>query len=502
MSKETELKLAVAPEDARRLLRHPLMAGAERLPSRTLLNIYYDTPQFALHQRRVALRLRRQGRQWLQTVKAEGDTAGGLSVRPEWEYPYDGRRFDFAPIDDPALRAWLEGDDILPKLQPVFETRFRREVRRIAADPGSEVEIAFDRGTIEAGGRKAPLCELELERLGGPVAALFDLARQIAQTVALRPEPLSKAERGYRLADIGDARPLPPFAPMDPTHSPVAALRSAVSNALEQFGDPMPVLDQTPDDEGVAQARLAWRRLRAALRALGPVLPGRRTAIIRRALKPVQRRLDKLHGWNLLIAACREADGNADADAIRGAMEERRGKSRARSADALREPAAGLALIDLLALLNEEGPASASDPNDMITLARRHLRRAAKRLRRSAQELGPDGNQRSRLHEAVERLSDQLWLFGALFPAPLTAGDGGLLSALEADLDYLAMLDGAGPKLARADRGQAAQGIAAIGETHLPRYQAILAALPSRLADLRTHRFAWEGEGANDDGQG
>mgnify|MGYP000107532640 CR=1 FL=1 len=87
MPVETELKLTLSPADVPRLLRHRLLASqAKDRPRRqTLLNIYYDTPDLQLHRQRVALRLRRTGKRWVQTIKMQGRAVGGLHQRPEWE---------------------------------------------------------------------------------------------------------------------------------------------------------------------------------------------------------------------------------------------------------------------------------------------------------------------------------------------------------------------------------------------------------------------------------
>ena len=89
MSNEIELKLAL-PEDALPLLqRQSLLRRAVSRKTEQLVNLYYDTPALALHQRGIALRLRKQGRIWLQTVKCAGSSSAGLSTRPEWEAPYN-----------------------------------------------------------------------------------------------------------------------------------------------------------------------------------------------------------------------------------------------------------------------------------------------------------------------------------------------------------------------------------------------------------------------------
>jgi len=107
MADEIELKLAL-PESAQRLLlRHPLLKRARSRDSGRLINLYYDTPSLDLHKAGIALRLRRKGGLWLQTVKCAGTSAAGLSSRPEWEGPYGGQ-FDFSAVDDDKVRRRLE----------------------------------------------------------------------------------------------------------------------------------------------------------------------------------------------------------------------------------------------------------------------------------------------------------------------------------------------------------------------------------------------------------
>ena len=84
------------------------------------------------------------------------------------------------------------------RLQPVFRTRFRRWARLLVLGDGTRIELALDQGRIEAGASEAPICELELELKSGRPEALFELALALQQDLDLRPEPRSKAERGYR----------------------------------------------------------------------------------------------------------------------------------------------------------------------------------------------------------------------------------------------------------------------------------------------------------------
>src|SRR5690606_8076592 len=87
---EIEFKLSCTPDAAQALSRHlTRLTGAA--PRKLLLqNTYYDTPNQDLRAQDIALRIRKQGRLRLQTVKCAGIVSGGLSSRPEWETPYGG----------------------------------------------------------------------------------------------------------------------------------------------------------------------------------------------------------------------------------------------------------------------------------------------------------------------------------------------------------------------------------------------------------------------------
>lgn len=71
MQKETEIKLRVSRETLAALREHPLLkkrnkSGWER---RELMNQYFDTPERDLAQAKVALRLRKDGDDIIQTLR-------------------------------------------------------------------------------------------------------------------------------------------------------------------------------------------------------------------------------------------------------------------------------------------------------------------------------------------------------------------------------------------------------------------------------------------------
>jgi len=198
---ETELKLALAAPDLPRLLSHPLLGASSS--TQRLLNTYFDTPELVLQTRRMAVRERLAGTQWLLTVKTTGHSTGGLSHRQEWEGPTTPGALQFDTlVDDHALvtelMAWR------PHLQALFCTDFERQ-RWVIAHEGAQIEVALDQGRIHVPGTalQEPLLELELELLSGPESALLTLADVLRQTpqgpVALTPSDASKAQRGMAL---------------------------------------------------------------------------------------------------------------------------------------------------------------------------------------------------------------------------------------------------------------------------------------------------------------
>lgn len=198
---ETELKLSLNETDLPRLLGHPLLT--QKGDTQRLLNTYFDTPELALQQRRMAVRERLAGDQWLLTVKTAGQSQNGLSRRPEWEGPTTPGALQFDTlVDDPALAQDLM--TLRPNLRALFCTDFERQ-RWVIAHAGAQIEVALDQGRIHVPGtdRQETLLELELELLSGPESALMALADVLRQTpqgpVGLTPSDASKAQRGMAL---------------------------------------------------------------------------------------------------------------------------------------------------------------------------------------------------------------------------------------------------------------------------------------------------------------
>ena len=286
--REVELKLEVGEADVARLARHPWLQeiGEGRPTTRSLRSVYFDTADLALWHRGLVLRVREIGRRRIVGVKTRGIARGGLVAREEHEAPLASDSRDLrqvtpasllAAIPDPGMRRAIERAASGQRLAPRVETRVRRTTRRLRHGTAS-LELALDVGEVRAGRKSLPLRELELERIGGPTRALYDVALRLARDVPLRPGLLGKAERGFAgLAGRGPeaARAERPALRRGATLE--ATLAGVLGECLRQISANQDAAERGGDPEGVHQMRVGVRRMRSALRLFRNQLPVRET---------------------------------------------------------------------------------------------------------------------------------------------------------------------------------------------------------------------------------
>ncbi|MET1081756.1 MAG: CYTH domain-containing protein, partial [Burkholderiales bacterium] len=203
MSAEVELKLTLPPDQARLLGRNPVLAASTVKGPHTqrFYGIYYDTPDRLLSRNGVALRVRRQGRRWIQTLKEEGRVEGGMHHRPEHESAAPEGKLNLPALQATPVAGLFADPEVMAQLAPIFVTDVRRTIRILKTE-GGEVEFALDRGEVRADQSAEPICELELELKSGSPEAVYDLALTLQEQVRLRIENRSKAERGHALAGL------------------------------------------------------------------------------------------------------------------------------------------------------------------------------------------------------------------------------------------------------------------------------------------------------------
>ncbi|MEW6513689.1 MAG: CHAD domain-containing protein [Pseudomonadota bacterium] len=510
MAEEIELKLALPEEAQRTFLRHPLLRQATHKQAYRLTNLYYDTPALDLRKRGIALRLRAQGKFWLQSVKCAGNRAGGLSARPEWETPYGGH-FDFAAIDDPKVRAWLERPKLANRIAPIFETNFQRTAWTFELVRGTRIELALDRGWIAAGGQREAISEVEIELLEGNPAELFNLAQALAARAPLVLAPLSKADRGYRLFRQIPATPFraEPI-PLASTDTPAEAFRSIALACLDHLQRNHAGAINSEDPEYIHQMRVAVRRLRAALRLFEPLLPEGFAAQLLPALRELMAMLGAARDYDVLLAEIAEPVLRALPDeprlaALVGVITERRFAIRRDALQRLAAPHYGEVVLNTLATLHgldtivgaggtaaEEAESASPTLLDYAEIQLRHLRKKTLALAAQASVDAPETLHALRI--GIKRLRYALEFFAPLAARKPMQRLIEHLVELQDALGQINDLANAGALLMDcADEDQRLrEAVTLIGGWHGPRHQKLLAAVPrglKRLGKLRLPGF-------------
>ena len=245
--------------------------------SRNLRSVYYDTEDHRLHEAGIALRMRRDGRLWIQTVKSDVTLNGGLMRTREVEQHAPGGRLDLSLIPDLALRLQIEETVGDGELAPVCETQMKRSASTLTMENGSKVELAIDTGEIVAGEVSAPFREAELELKEGDVDSLYDLTSRLFPEGGLHLSTLPKSARGYILAETGtietEVAPRNAYGvPLTSEMTSEIAARDVLRECFEQISANVDVVLDTTVPEGPHQLRIGLRRLRSAFGIFRPII--------------------------------------------------------------------------------------------------------------------------------------------------------------------------------------------------------------------------------------
>jgi triphosphatase len=274
MSQEIEIRFAAPERELRRIAKASTLQGFQigRARTRRLKTIYYDTPEFSFSKQGFSLRVRENGRGFVQTLKDQ--SSGALaSERHEYECAVPTADPDLNLIADSGLREQLMGLADGASMKAVFETEIQRTTRSVKSIAGDEIELAVDRGEIcKLMNGHAPLAvsELELELKHGEPAALYEVARCLSRKNPLIVHIESKSARGMRALE-GEAlcahkagrTQLPPDCTAE------EAFRLTLLHCLRHIARNAPAVAEARLPEGVHQIRVGLRRLRAALSAWG-----------------------------------------------------------------------------------------------------------------------------------------------------------------------------------------------------------------------------------------
>ncbi|HEX6722701.1 MAG TPA: CYTH domain-containing protein, partial [Burkholderiaceae bacterium] len=292
-TRQVSTAAAAASEDAGGELEIKLQVPAHALPSlraalrahgastQRLRAHYFDTPDARLAHARAALRLRLERRQWIQTVKTEGQ---GVAHRLEHNVRVKGVAGRLPTVDASRHADSDAGRVLLASLQAApnadlverYATDVQRLACRISDAGGTAIEAALDIGQVVSGEHSMPIAELELEHKGGPTAGLFELAIAWIRHGGLWLNATTKAERGDRLLQPGQApRAVHAQAPhLSSGADGAAVMRAALQSALAQvIANGGTIAEGDDEAEVIHQLRVGLRRLRTVLRELAELSP-------------------------------------------------------------------------------------------------------------------------------------------------------------------------------------------------------------------------------------
>ena len=443
MPTEVELKLSATPAAWSAVRRHRALteANAGWARSTVVISRYYDTPSRELHRHGIALRLRRRGTRWLQTVKGAGDAAAGMHRRTEYEWPLSRASLEPARL---AETPWAElFAKVSGRLVAVFTTEVKRTERALKFDDGTRATLSFDQGAVRAGRKRLPLCEIEIELVDGDVRRLFDLALALCADIPLTLAHASKADQGYALATAQPPRPV--RAGKVALASDVAApqaLAAIATDCLGQITGNAEAMRAGRDGEFLHQLRVGVRRMRSLLQLASGMHDAAAIAAIDRDLVALSQVLGPARDWDVFA-------GTLAAIAPHLADDERSGFNRLRLRAARRrrfhraatQSEAGsqrftcllLALGRLRTGLELATPdlSATALADDALTRSERRLHKRGKRLRQA------DAAARHRARVAAKKLRYAAEFFAPLFRHAGASGYVDGLASLQRTLGHL-----------------------------------------------------------------
>lgn len=288
---ELELKFAV-PSYQQSILRKNI--DTKTAQQQRLSAYYFDTPNQDLAKKGIALRIRFEDSQWVQTLKTAGDgvakrvelnTVLSLTGTPD-TLNVSSLVPDISLITEPTVVAELTNimplDQLAQALTVQYFTDVQRTSRQIKKN-NSRIEIAYDIGKVGIGRlnsqkpannhglTQSDIHEIEFELLEGDPSDLIEVAKTWCKKYKLYLSTVTKAQRGsLLLANKQFAEPVKADLAVLQLHkgiSQFAFLQAVVNNCLVQIlPNASAIAEGSPDGNLVHQLRVGIRRLRTALK--------------------------------------------------------------------------------------------------------------------------------------------------------------------------------------------------------------------------------------------
>lgn len=301
----------IRAEDIEKLDLSPYQLGERE--THDLHDTLLDTDDYKLRSQKNTLRVRYDNDKGILTLKGQKRILGATHYRNEVEVELG----DADPLD---VNSWR--NELTPMVQNLIEdtklkklmTIHNRRRTWVVTLNGDVIgEVALDRGKITANGASEKLHEVEIELKGeGSEADLEAIAAKFTEALPLEPEQRSKAQRAWalyesvetpesKLKSAAERVSMTSDAPLS------EAGRSVLAGLVQKLQVALPIAEDGEDPEGVHQARVATRRMRAVLEELGGVVyEPRRVTVLRKGLKSLARTLGTVRDADVFLIALEE----------------------------------------------------------------------------------------------------------------------------------------------------------------------------------------------------
>ncbi len=291
---EIELTFLVPQTRLKGLMRQAKVKSSQQIP---LAAHYYDTPKQSLAQAGIGLRIRKEGDDWVQTIKAYGD---GIAARLEHNALLDNEQVqvmldagtlmpDLSIYADTSIEPVLADFNLKKlskKLTRLYVTDMQRTTRLLTENKkaavsedntdstqNNSIEVAYDYGKIIHGNdaeRTQPIQEIEFELISGELDFLFSTAKTWCKRYKLCLSTVTKAERGGLLINQQEYSPAVSAnleaLDISPDTSLPAFVRAAVHNCLLQIlPNSSAIIEGSQNDAHILQLRIGIQRLCVAL---------------------------------------------------------------------------------------------------------------------------------------------------------------------------------------------------------------------------------------------
>jgi triphosphatase len=391
MAQEVELKFLIESGGLPMLDALPVIGKRlRRAPRKHIETTYFDTSDRRFTDHGFALRVRKQDKNALLSIKQAGSLGSG---REEWEKPITGDEPSAQDMSGTPAGTLLQEDGAAAQLAPLYTVAVDR-ASFVVKEGSAQIEIAVDRGEIKRDGAELPVCELELELKKGDPRQLFALAQRFIDKAPLRLSLVSKGDRGDRLVDGSWGRPVGSSTPrLSPEMTAAQAFRTICHSCLYDFMLNEPAVEDDGHIEGVHRARIAIRRLRAAFSLFRPMVDDRDYGRLRHELSWLSDHFGAVRDLDVMQVETFEPQVHAGAaplgaTSLLDEVGKRRREARRNLHEALDSNRMRKLLFDLMRWLDHgewQGRAQAQDPvlvraRDLIDKRFRKLRKRARHL--------------------------------------------------------------------------------------------------------------------------